>query len=56
MKKVSSEVSREQADKVETLRKQLFDLRLQKSVSGSFNQSKAKLLKREIVKILASVN
>ena len=39
--------------KVEQLKKQLFEMKLEKSVSGTFNQAKANLLKKEIAKIVA---
>ncbi|MDH4466930.1 MAG: hypothetical protein QE271_02625 [Bacteriovoracaceae bacterium] len=39
--------------KVEKLKKQIFEMKLEKSVSGTFNQAKANLLKKEIAKIVA---
>ena len=39
--------------KVEQLKKQIFEMKLEKSVSGTFNQAKANLLKKEIAKIVA---
>jgi len=39
--------------KIEELRKQIFEMKLEKSVSGSFNQAKANLLKKEIAKLIA---
>jgi ribosomal protein L29 len=46
-------LSNEKKQKVEQLRKQIFEMKLEKSVSGSYNQAKANLLKKEIAKLIA---
>ncbi len=46
-------LSPEKKTKVEQLKIQIFQMKLEKSVSGTYNQAKARLLKKEIAKLIA---
>ena len=48
----NQKISTEVALKVNQLRKQIFEMKLEKAVSGNYNNSKAKALRKEIIKLI----
>lgn len=54
MSKNKKTYSNETYSKVETLKKQIFDLKLTKTISGTYDKKKVKELKNQVISLYSS--
>lgn len=51
MVKLNKKLSPEECKKIENLKKQIFDLKLSKNISGTYDKKKVKELKNQVISL-----